>query len=67
MAEIVNIGVRSSRQNTEIQIQGITQEKLITTEISLICESSRNFFGLLLSLMPNCSIIHLKNARLCVI
>lgn len=45
MAEIVDINIRSSRQNTEIQMQGITQEKLITTEIFLVYESRRNFFG----------------------
>lgn len=65
MAEIVDINIRSSRQNTEIQMQGITQEKLITTEIFLVYESRRNFFRWLL--MPNCSIIILKDARLCII
>lgn len=45
MAEIVAISIISSRRSTEMQIQGITQEKLITTEIFLIYESSSNFFG----------------------
>lgn len=35
MAEVVDISVRSSRQNTEIQLRGITQAKLFTTEIFL--------------------------------
>lgn len=44
MAEVVDISVRSSRQNTEIQLQGITQAKLFTTEIFLPV-TGRNFFG----------------------
>lgn len=35
MAEIVDSSVRSSRQNTEIQLRGVTQAKLFTTEIFL--------------------------------
>lgn len=35
MAEVVDISVRSSRQNTEIQLRGVTQAKLFTTEIFL--------------------------------
>lgn len=48
MAEVVDLILRSSRQNTEIQVQEITQENLTDMDIIQIYQSSRNSFGLLL-------------------